>query len=304
MNSKSSLNIHLIPERIVIGFPQELIWIEASAKRNQFYVGGRDHKLSIIHADGKESKQTLKGHYSALMKMAISPQENYLAVVNEWNNNVKIWDLNKKQIVYSLGPHESFVRSVTWSPDQKYVATTSEDKKLRIWKLGEDTPIMTWESERGALYGVDWSPKGDLLSVGASDGSIHLITPEGNQEFFVTGHNNWVLDIEWHPNGQWFASSSWDKTVRVWSVDTGREIQRLIAHNQMVRSVTWIEELPVLISAGEDGKIIVWDVQENKLMKVVKDHVGKALCATNLGTRKLASVGEDRSIRVYDMQWN
>jgi hypothetical protein len=44
----------------------------------------------------------------------------------------------------------------------------------------------------------------------------------------LTGHRNWVRSVAVSPDGTWAASGSWDKTVRVWDLETGACRERLV----------------------------------------------------------------------------
>ena len=43
----------------------------------------------------------------------------------------------------------------------------------------------------------------------------------------VTGHSGGVTSVSWSPDGKRLASGSWDKTVRIWEVATGKELSQL-----------------------------------------------------------------------------
>ena len=54
---------------------------------------------------------------------------------------------------------------------------------------------------------------------------IHILTPTntraGQEIRSLTGHSDWVTSVAFSPDGTQIASGSGDKTVRVWSVETG-----------------------------------------------------------------------------------
>jgi WD40 repeat protein len=63
----------------------------------------------------------------------------------------------------------------------------------------------------------------------------------------LQGHTGYVNDISVSPCTTWMASSSDDKTVRVWDLVMGKQIRELEGHTSWVTGVKW----------SCDGKMIV-----------------------------------------------
>ncbi|XP_014494602.1 WD repeat-containing protein 13 [Vigna radiata var. radiata] len=63
----------------------------------------------------------------------------------------------------------------------------------------------------------------DLLAYGAADGTLTVCNVSENPSVIkqLEGHSNDVTDFDFTSNNQYIASSSWDKTVRVWEIAKG-----------------------------------------------------------------------------------
>jgi len=67
-----------------------------------------------------------------------------------------------------------------------------------------------------------------------------------------------VSSIAFSPDSRWLASGSWDKTIKIWDVQTGREVRTLEGHTHHVYTVAFDSRGSWLASGSEDGTIKLW----------------------------------------------
>jgi WD40 repeat protein len=68
-----------------------------------------------------------------------------------------------------------------------------------------------------------------------------------------------VLDAAWSPDGKNVATIGLDRTVRVWDVESGRELLELRGHTARIRVVTFSPDGRYLATAGDDGVVFLWE---------------------------------------------
>ena len=74
----------------------------------------------------------------------------------------------------------------------------------------------------------------------------------------LRGHTGSLVTVAWHPNGQRLATTSFDRTVKIWDATLGEETLTL-RHDDQVWSVEWTRDGQRLGSIARDGKIRIWD---------------------------------------------
>ncbi len=112
---------------------------------------------------------------------------------------------------------------------------------------------------------ADFSQDGTLLATGGADGdkTIRLWgrDNQGNPVMIrtLTGHTDWVRSVKFSPDGQKIASASWDGSVVIWGVQTGRQIHTYRGHDGMVFSAAWSPDNKMVASGGEDKTVRLWN---------------------------------------------
>ena len=78
------------------------------------------------------------------------------------------------------------------------------------------------------------------------------------------GHTSVVRSVAFSPDGKTLASGSWDDTIKLWDVATGKETRTLAGQTAYVLSVAFSPDGKTLASGSEDDTIKLWDVATGK----------------------------------------
>jgi WD40 repeat protein len=79
------------------------------------------------------------------------------------------------------------------------------------------------------------------------------------------GHSGSVYSIAIAPDGKTALSGSWDHTLRLWDLASGREIKKFEGHSGFVSSVAFAPDGKTALSGSWDGTVRLWDLQSANL---------------------------------------
>jgi hypothetical protein len=105
--------------------------------------------------------------------------------------------------------------------------------------------------------------------------------------------------VQFSPDGVLLATGDRTGGLFVWEADTGREFHELPVHRGRVSSLGWRTDSMVLASAGEDGGVRLYEMENGGQLRAWTSHGGVLSMAFDTESR-LATCGRDRHARMWD----
>jgi WD40 repeat protein len=205
---------------------------------------------------------------------------------------------NVREINRLVG-HQSAVQAVTYSPDQRLIASGGEDRRLRLWQSdGRSLKALYGHSDQ--IEAVAFSPDSRLIASASADQTLILWSREGERLHRLIGHRGAVLGVAFSPDGQTLASASQDGTVNLWSV-TGELLSTLSGHRDSVRALAFSSEGDLLATASDDQTVRLWN-RRGQLLQTLQGHSdGVATVAFNPTDRTLVSGSDDGTLKIWQL---
>jgi ribosome assembly protein 4 len=130
-----------------------------------------------------------------------------------------MWDPeNSKRPVLRMTGHVQAVNHIAFSPDGRYFASASFDRKVKVWDGRTGKFVATLHGHVAAVYQVCWSADSRLLVSASKDGTVKVWSLRNLKKarFTLPGHRDEIYCVDWSPNGQRVASGSKDRTLKLW----------------------------------------------------------------------------------------
>ncbi len=205
--------------------------------------------------------------------------------------------------VHTLREHSSVVWSVTISPDSQILASTSEDKTIKLWQLSTGQELRTLKGHSYWVRTLAMTPNGQILASGSDDTMIKLWQLSTGQELrTLKGHSRWVRSVAITPDGQMLASGSNDETIKLWQLSTGQELRTLKGHRDWVSCLAITPDGQMLASGSNDETIKLWQLSTGRELRTLTGHSDwvRALAITPDG-QILATGSYDKTIKLWQL---
>ncbi|KAG6861733.1 hypothetical protein C0995_012737 [Termitomyces sp. Mi166 len=120
----------------------------------------------------------------------------------------------------------------------------------------------------------------------------------------LKGHTDGVMCLQFNENLSYPAfpvlvTGSYDRTVRVWNMETGVQLHTLKGHTRAVRALQF-DDIK-LITGSMDHTLKVWDWRRGKCIRTLAGHTDGVLCL-NFDSNVLASGSVDTTIKVWNLR--
>jgi serine/threonine protein kinase len=128
-----------------------------------------------------------------------------------------------------------------------------------------------------------------------------LPQPQRNTRFICSGHSSRVTAVAWSPRGTHIASTSYDKTVRVWDAANGNGVTIYRGHWDRVQALAWSPDGTRVASGGDDGTVQVWEATTGNPVHTYRGHSHPiSALAWSPDGKRIASGGNDKTVQVWD----
>ncbi|KAI9056838.1 WD40 repeat-like protein [Trametes sanguinea] len=120
----------------------------------------------------------------------------------------------------------------------------------------------------------------------------------------LKGHTDGVMCLQFsetlaHPSFPVLITGSYDRTARVWNLETGAEVHSLVGHTRAIRALQF--DAVKLITGSMDHTMRVWNWRTGQCLKILEGHTEGVVCL-NFDSNVLASGSVDTTVKVWNFR--
>uniref|UniRef100_A0A8D3CRK1 Transducin beta like 3 n=1 Tax=Scophthalmus maximus TaxID=52904 RepID=A0A8D3CRK1_SCOMX len=310
-----------LPSSQFVGYNDEVLDVKFLGKGDSHIVVATNSCQLKVFELLTNSCQILYGHTDTVLSLDVFKKDSLFAScakdrsVRVWQMDsdggqvflitfdctVKVWDLpvdlpstgaDIHQLTASSTEkaHDKDINSVAVSPNDKLLASGSQDRTAKLWSLAEEGSVGllgVFRGHRRGVWAVCFSPVDQVLATSSADGTAKLWSL---QDFSCLktfeGHDASVLKVIFVSRGTQLLTSGSDGLVKLWTIKTNECVKTLDAHQDKVWGLHASRKDDKVVTASADSNITVWvDVTEVELAEEQakqEDHILKKQKLSNL----------------------
>lgn len=261
--------------RKLTGFKGKVNAVAFSPDGATIYAAGGEAGIVGVVKSWKTSDGTLlqsfEGHTDAAYALAVSPDGKFIAT-GAYDQKIRLWDAATGKEIALLKGHNGAVNGLSFRADGKVLASASADRTVKLWSIPGGQRLDTLSQPTKEQTSVVFSADGKTLFAAGGDNrirawSVSAGAKEGTNKILTSlfAHEGTILGLALSLDGKLLASTSTNKTLKIWNAAGLTEKLPLEAQPDWTSALAFTDKAQ-LIAGRIDGSLSLYESTTGKIV--------------------------------------
>ena len=246
-------------------------------------------------------------------------------IVSASPNSLKMWDSETSALLWKIDAHNP--HCITFSTDGnriifandtviKVVDATTSEELLSLFGYSDWINLLVVSPDGKKIVSSSYHT---LVNVGyatyedAADEEEMAVTENkiiiwdaitGKKLLSFPAHSNRINSISFSPDGKQFVTTSFDRDIKIWDVETGEEKKNMQWEmNSVSRDAVFTPDGNKVVSGHLSGLIKIWDVQTGEKIKEWEAHNSEIVSiAVSQDGQRIVSTSKDATMKIWNLE--
>lgn len=248
--------------------------------------GNPNVKLFEINSQNSNPLRSFEGHSNNVTSVGFQKDHKWMYTSSE-DMTVKIWETRAAGCQRDYESRAQ-INDAVLHPNQGEIFAGDSDGLIRVWDLTAN--LCSYElvpEPRVPIRSICIASDASILVAANNNGTCYVWRPNIGAPYEpvhkISAHSKYCLKCVLSPDCRYLATTSSDKTIKLWSVKEDFKLYRTLEkHTQWVWDVAWSADSAYIVSASSDRTAILWEVATGEpIVEYQGHHKGVTCVALN-----------------------
>ena len=234
-----------------------------------------DKTIKLWDVETGECLLVFEGHTANVNSVEFSHDGKYLVSASGVNNDhcqtdtdkdsIMVWDILKKQRIFTLTGYKGSVRYAQFSDDDSIIASASDDGTICFWNTREGTKLSTLKGHKTTVEHLDFIlGREEIISSGYGD--IYIWNTNTGELVRTIPTEGQAHQVICHPRKNLIAAIM-NQSIHIWDASTGELLKKIATHLPSIddsRSICFSPDGKHIVLAASDNTVRILDVFSSK----------------------------------------